>query len=75
MLGALGTSQWVKSTQFAQPCVVVPDDIAMKAFERSARWVRDGPCTAHKTQHHIDGTGVSMSPLLERWQLAVLFPR
>lgn len=25
MLGALGSSQWVQSAQFAQPCVVVVD--------------------------------------------------
>src|ERR1700722_15611093 len=75
MLGALGSCQWVQSTQVAQPRVVVLDDIAMKDFESAARWVRNRPCSMHKTQHHIDGTGVSMSPFLKRWQLAVLFPR
>ncbi|CAE6892604.1 hypothetical protein R69608_02452 [Paraburkholderia nemoris] len=54
MLGALGSCQWVQSTQVAQPRVVVLDDIAMKDFESAARWVRNRPCSMHKTQHHIE---------------------
>src|ERR1700692_3913284 len=75
MLGALGSCQWMQSTQVAQPRIVVLDDIAMENFERGAWWVRNRPCSMHKTHHHIHVTGVSLSHFLKRGQLAVPFPR